>query len=104
MSLEAIKQITDKEQSYQHEKEEALAAAQKLLIDAEREGKANLEKEKAQAESEARSMLKEAEGKAARHAEELLKEAEIRCGSLKKIAEERLEKAVSMIVERVVSS
>ncbi len=103
MSLEAIRKITDTEQSYQQKKEEAIAAAQKLVIEAERGGKLHLEKAKAQAESEARGLLKEAERKAAIHAGELMKEAEIRCEDLRKTAEERLEKVVGMVVERIVS-
>ena len=103
MSLEAIKQITDTELSCQQEKQEAAIAAQKLLIDAEREGKSHLEAAIAQGEAEARILLKEAEAKAGNYSEELLKEAESKCDLLKTAAEKKLEKAVSIIVERVVS-
>ncbi len=103
MSLEAIKQITDTELTCQQEKQEAVAAAQKLLIDAEREGKAHLEKEIARGEAEARILLKEAETRAGRYSEELLNEGRSRCDLLKTAAEKKLEKAVSIIVERVVS-
>lgn len=103
MSLEAIRKITDTEQSYKQKKDEALAAAQRLVVDAERGGKIRLEKAKAQAESEARILLKEAEEKAAIHARDLMNESEIRCESLRKTAEERLEKVVDIIVERIVS-
>lgn len=104
MSLEAIKQITDIEQSYQQQKKDALAAAQKLVIDAERAGKANLEKAKTQAESQTRLQLKEAEEKAVIHAEKLMKEAELRCESIRNTAMQRLERAVAAIIERIVGS
>lgn len=103
MSLEAIKQITDTEQQYQRKKKEAAADGQKLIIDAERGGKAYLEKAKTDAETEVRFLLKEAEEKAAIQAAELMKNAEIRCASLRQTAEQRLDQAVSKIVERIVS-
>lgn len=103
MSLEAIKQITDTEQQYQQRKKEAAANAQKLIIDAERGGKAYLEKAKMDAETEVRSLLNDAEKKAAIQAEELMNKAQIRCESLRQAAEQRLDQAVSKIVERIVS-
>ncbi len=104
MSLEAIKQVAETEQTFQRQREEALAAAKKLLTDAERDGKALLEQARAQAETESRSFLTDAEGKAAIQAAEVMKEAEQHCAEIRKTAEERLEQAVSLIVGRVVNA
>ena len=103
MSLEAIKKITDTERAYQQKKEEAAVAAQKLVADAEKEGKKRLERAKTQAETQAHGMLEEAEKEAAERAKSLMKAAEIRCEGLQKEAEKQLEKVVDIIVERIVN-
>lgn len=103
MSLEAIKKITDTEQTYKQMKQEAQAAAQKLVCDAERDGKNRLEKARLQAESEARTLLGEAEAEAASRAAAMMKEAEAQCDRLRAEAEKRLDKVVDLIVERIVT-
>ncbi len=104
MSLEAIKQVAETEETYQRQRDEAIAAAKKMVADAEREGKSHLERTRALAETETRSFLTDAENKAAIQAEQVMKDARQRCAEICKTAEERLEKAVSLIVERVVNA
>jgi V/A-type H+/Na+-transporting ATPase subunit G/H len=103
MSLESIKKITDTEQTYKEKKQEAQAVAQKLVCDAERDGKNRLEKARLQAESEARTLLGEAEEEAAVRAAAMMKDAEIQCDRLRDEAEKRLDKAAELIVERIVT-
>lgn len=103
MSLDAIKQITDTELTYKQKKQEAQAAAQKLVSDAERDGKARLEKARLQAESEARALLADAEAEAAVRAEAMMQEAKAQCERLRSEAEKRLDKVADLIVERIVT-
>lgn len=104
MSLDAIKQVTQKEQDSQDRKAEAAAAAKRSIADAQRDGKARLQEVRAQAERQVRELLVQAEEKAARHTDEVLEAKRTDCGVLRKKAEGRLDEAASLIVRRVVNS
>ncbi len=103
MSLEAIKKITDIEQSYMNKKQEAQTAAHKLVSNAEQDGKNQLERARLQAEAEARVLLDEAEAEAEVRARAMIKESEAQCEKLRSEAEQRLKMVADIIVERIVS-
>ena len=104
MSLDAIKQVTQAEQSTRDRKAEAMAAAKRTVADAERDGKARLAEARAQAESQVRELLARADETAARHTDEVLEQARQACRGLQEKAEGRLEEAAAFIVRRVVNS
>ena len=87
MSLEAISKIRAVEESMERSRADAKAQAQKLVADAEREGRALLQ-----------------EGKEKARRKEILAQAEKDCEKLKKDARTRMDKAAQAILGRVVES
>jgi len=104
MSLEAIREIQRVEEAMDASRAEARAQAQKILSDAEREGRALLEQGKEDAAKKAAAEMTAAEGKAAKRREEILAAAGEDCASLSAGADAFMAQAVKMIVERVVES
>ena len=78
MSLEAMKQVTEAEQTTRAQK--------------------------AEAEAQVKELLRQAEDRAAGHAAEVMAQAEQSCAALRKRAEERLDQAADTIVGRVVKT
>ena len=104
MSLEAITKIRQVEEGMEQEKSDARARAQKLAADAEREGRALLQKGRDQSAAEAADALRQAEEQAAKKRDEILAKAAKDCDALKKDAGARLDKAAKAILGRVVDS
>lgn len=104
MSLESINTIRGVEESMDQARLEAKASAQKLLAEAEREGRALLENGKTQAAAESARMMGEAEQQAEKRRQEILAAAGEDCRSLAAAADANMAKAVEMIVRRVVES
>ena len=104
MSLDAMKQVTQTEQSAQSRRAEAAAAAKRTVAEAERAGKARLEEAHAQAEAQVRELMAQAEQKAAAHTDQVLAETQKACGALRAKAEGHLAEAAALIVRRVVNS
>ena len=104
MSLEAITEIREVEERMERAKAEARAQAQKMVADAERDGKALLQQGRdaaAKAEAEA---LHKAEEAAAGRREAILADAAKDCQALKDAAFGRMDQAAQAILERVVES
>ena len=104
MSLEAITEIREVEERMERAKAEARAQAQKMVADAERDGKALLQQGRdaaAKAEVEA---LRKAEEAAAGRREAILAGAAKDCQALKDAAFVRMDQAAQAILERVVES
>ena len=104
MSLEAITEIREVEERMERAKAEARAQAQKMVADAERDGKALLQQGRdaaAKAETEA---LRKAEEAAAGRREAILADAAKDCQALKDAALGRMDQAAQAILERVVES
>jgi len=104
MSLEAIKQVAQTEAETKQRKAEAVAAAKKLVADAERAGKEALHAACAQAETNAKELLVQAEERAAVRAAEIATQSKQDCADLCSAAENKLDEAAALIVRRVVSS
>ena len=84
MSLEAMKQVTEAEQTTRAQKAEAEAQAKRLVAEAERDGKAALAQARADAEAQVKELLRQAEDRAAGHAAEVMPRPSRpapRCGS-----------------------
>ena len=92
MSLEAISKIRSVEESMDQARADARARAQKLAAEAERDGRALLQKGKDAA----------AKAAAAKRRDEILAQAAKDCGALKKQAGSRMDKATQAILGRVV--
>ena len=104
MSLEAITKIRAVEDSMEQSKADAKARAQKLAAEAEREGRALLQKGREESAKSAAAEMKKAEEEAAKRREEILAQAAKDCGKLKADAGTRMDKAAQAILGRVVDS
>lgn len=104
MSLEAITKIRKVEESMEQAKADARAEAQKLLADAEREGRALLQQGKETAAKAAAEAMRKAQDEAAVRREKILAQAAKDCKALKADAGARMDKATQAILGRVVES
>lgn len=104
MSLEAITEIREVEERMERAKAEARAQAQKLVADAERDGKTLLQQGRDEAGKAEAEALRNAEDAAAKRREAILAEAADSCRKLKDAAHGRMDKAAQAILERVVES
>lgn len=104
MSLEAIREIQRVEEAMEASRAQARAQAQKLIADAEREGRALLEQGREAAAGKAAAAMSAAEEKAAKRRAEILAAAADDCETISAGADAFMARAVKMIVERVVES
>lgn len=102
MSLEAIKQITEMEQACEQRKAEAVAAAKRMVAEAEKAGQSELDARRAEADAKVKTILAEAEASAAVQAEAVQEETVRSCSALKEAAAKQLPEAAQLIVRRVV--
>lgn len=102
MSLEAIKQVTETEQSNQTRKAAAETEAKQLIADAEKTGQALVQKARAEAAEQGKALLHQAEERAALRAKEIAAAAETESTRQRQQAETRLSETAEFIVERVV--
>ena len=104
MSLEAIRQVTEKERANREKKNEIEVQARQLVADAERSGLALLQQVRSEAAEKGKQLLREAEQRAEAQAEEIRKTAEAEKDAQRREAEKHLEEAADFIVERVVKN
>ena len=104
MSLEAITEIREVEERMERAKAETRAQAQKLVADAERDGKALLQQGRDAAAAAAADALRKAEETAAQRRQTILAQAAKDCQKLVDAAHGRMDKAAQAILERVVES
>lgn len=104
MSLEAIKQVAQTEAETKQRKAEAVAAAKKLVADAEQAGKNAVRVACAEAEANAKELWIQAEERAAARSAEIAAQSKQECVALCSAAETKLDEAAALIVRRVVSS
>ena len=82
---------------------DARAKAQKIIADAEREGRALLEKGRTDSAGAAAAAMKAAGESAAKRREEILAQAAKDCEKLKADASKRMDKAAQIILRKAVS-
>ena len=104
MSLEAIKAISEAEEKARLTKAEAAAISKKLIEEAEEKGVLAIEDAKKKAEEEIRDLKRRAGDKAREDARELSRKTENRKASMLVKADGRMDKAVSLVIERIVNS
>jgi len=102
MSLEAIKMVTDAEQYAQDLRADTQLQIRKIKTDSERDGREKLNLAVNRATDEAKRLMAEAEQKANVHADEILKRSQREGAALKERASANLDKAIGLIVERIV--
>ena len=102
MSLEAITKIRAVEEDMERSKADAKAQAQKLIADADREGRALLQQGREKAAAAAAAAMKKAEEQAAERRKEILAQSGRDCEKLKSDAGARMDKAAQAIIGRVV--
>jgi len=104
MSLEAISKIRAVEEGMERSKADARAQAQKLIADAEREGRSLLQQGREKSAAAAAAAMSQAEDQAKQRRKEIMAQAEKDCEKLKTDARTRMDKAAQAILGRVVES
>ena len=104
MSLEAIKAISEAEEKAKAAKIEAAALSKKLIAEAEENGKLAVENAKKIAEEEVRGLKLTASEKAKEEALELARNTENKKATMLVRAESRVDKAIDLVIERIVNS
>ena len=103
MSLEAIKAISEAEEKARAAKTEATALSKKLIAEAEEKAALEVQDAKRKAEEEILDLRRKAALKVNEDATELARKTENRKASMLVKAESRMDKAVSLVVERIVN-
>lgn len=104
MSLEAIKAISDSEEKARSIKTDSAALSKRLVAEAEENGKLSVENAKKNAENEVLELKQRASGKAKDEAQELARNTENRKATMLVRAESRVDKAIDLVIERIVNS
>jgi V/A-type H+-transporting ATPase subunit G/H len=102
VSLEAITKIRAVEEDMERSKADAKAQAQKLIADADREGRSLLQQGREKASAAAAAAMKKAEEEAAGLRDKILAQSAKDCEKLKSDARARMDKAAQAIIGRVV--
>lgn len=102
MSLESINTIRGVEESMDQARQEAKVNAQKLLAEAEREGKALVEQSRAKAAEKTAEVMEAAGKQADKRRLDILADTNRDCRRLVSDAQERMAEAAGIIVGRVV--
>lgn len=103
VSFEAIETISDAEERAKQMKQDALAAAKAAEAEAAAEGKTSLRAAEDKAAAELAELRKKSDEKAKAEAERLYSETENKKAAMTARANARMDKAASLIVERVVN-
>ena len=104
MYVEVIKSITDTEEAARQDKQGALTNAKNKIAEAEKKGREAVAEAVARAETENKKLMQSAELKAVEDAGKLQAETAKLQKAIRSQAESRLDKAASLIVERIVNS
>jgi len=104
MPIEVINAISEAEEKAKTAKAEAMALSKKLIAEAEESGKLVVENAKKKAEDEIRDLWRKAGDKAKEEALELARNTENRKATLSVKADSRADKAVNLVIERIVNN
>jgi len=102
MSIEAINVVVAAERSTEKLRNDALAEARGIVAEAEATGKREVLNAVKSAESQVQALCGKAEEQGKEIATKTASKAKDECKSLEKKAEKKMEKAVAIIIERVV--
>jgi V/A-type H+/Na+-transporting ATPase subunit G/H len=104
VSIEILKLIKEAEDKAELIKKEAAQQSKQITTNANVETSRILEEAVAKAESNRLDVIKNAESEAQLIYEQIIKKAEIKCNDIIKSAESNMDKAVSIILERIVKT
>ena len=104
MSLDAIQEVTQAEQSAREKKAQAADEAKRIVAEAERAGRQLVADARALDEETVKTMLADAEARAGERSTQTLADNAAQCEALKKAARGRLDQAAGLIVGRVGNS
>lgn len=104
MSLEAIRAISEAEEKAKAAKAEAAALSKKMIAEAEEKGRLAIEEAKKKAEEEVLELKNKAFEKAREEALGLAQNVENRKATMLVKANGRADKAVDLVIERIVNS
>ena len=104
MPIEVISAISEAEDKARTAKTEAIALSKKLIAEAEESGRLAVENAKKKAEDEIRDLWRKAGDKAKEEALELSRNTENRKATMTVKADSRADKAVNLVIERIVNS
>ena len=102
MAIDAIAQVAEAERQADEIMQNAAIKAKQLVADATRDGKKEMDQAIAEAEAHVRQMMQQAEDNAATATRDALAQAEAECKKLRVLAKGRMDKASSLIAEKVV--
>jgi V/A-type H+/Na+-transporting ATPase subunit G/H len=102
MSLEVMRRVLDAEEAARRAKQKAEEAAEKAVLEAEKNGQASVEAAITRGEDEINHLQRASDVKAAENAMELKSTTSNRQAAMQARAENRLNQAAKLIVERIV--
>lgn len=103
MSLEAIKTIAEVEEKAEKIRADASVDAKKIIASAEENGRQYVERSKAEADAEVKRLYAKADERGQAAAAEILAQAKEECKKIEAEAVSKLDRAVDMIVRKVVN-
>nr|PZN09646.1 MAG: hypothetical protein DIU64_08265 [Caldicoprobacter oshimai] len=103
MGIDAIKEIRQAEQQAEEIKKQAMEKAREILRRAEEEGNRFLVEVTQQAQQERQQFMRQAEEEARKEIEALNQKAEEECQKIRQMAQAKLDKAISLIMGKVVN-
>ena len=103
MSIEAINVVVAAEKAAEKLRVDTLVEARGIVADAETAGKDEVQKAVKSAESQVQELCREAENQGKEIAAKTASKIKDECLSLEKKAEKKMDRAVAIIMERVVS-
>ena len=103
MSIEILKQIRDQEESADKMRRDSLLESKRILNEANDKAATIVEAAKAESDALYKKTLADAEDQAMGHYEKTIQTAKSECEMLSKSAGNKLDKAVSIIVGKVVN-
>lgn len=104
MTLEAIKTINDAEEAAKRQKQEALHESKRLIAETEENGRRAVAEATAKAAAELAHIKKEAVELATKQAHDLARNTENRKAAMMVKADSRIERAIDLVVERIVKN
>jgi len=103
MSMEVLKQIREQEESAEKIRRDSLAESKRILIEANDKAFALVESVKAESDVLYKKTIADAEAEALGEYDKTIQRAKSECNQLSAGAEQKLDKAISIIVGKVVN-
>ena len=103
MATEVLKEIRDIEIAAENLKKQALAREKDIIKAATEQADKELKDSTKKAQEKASSIIKQKEDEAREEAKKILEAGNRDCDSIKAVSEEKVQKAVNLVIERIVT-